>query len=107
MALSSTAPSPGADNRVETCGNCRPERRSRSGEVRRWTSRSASRSFCRGRIAHETFQLERRRRFEEFEPLVDVMLADDRINFSFAVTDLTKFKKLLYDQLCEITDGLD
>ncbi len=39
------------------------------------------------------------------DTLVDVMLADDRINFAFANTDLSKFKKLLYDQLCEITDG--
>jgi hemoglobin len=39
------------------------------------------------------------------DTLVDVMLADDRINFAFAETDLSKFKKLLYDQLCEITNG--
>lgn len=39
------------------------------------------------------------------ESLVEVMLADDRINFAFAQTDLARFKKLLYDQLCEITGG--
>jgi len=39
------------------------------------------------------------------DSLVDVMLADDRINFAFAQTDLAKFKKLLYDQLCELTGG--
>ena len=39
------------------------------------------------------------------DTLVEVMLADERINFAFAQTDLTKFKKLLYDQLCELTGG--
>ena len=39
------------------------------------------------------------------DSLVEVMLADDRINFAFAQTDLAKFRKLLYDQLCELTDG--
>jgi hemoglobin len=39
------------------------------------------------------------------DSLVEVMLADERINFAFAQTDLTKFKKLLYDQLCELTGG--
>ena len=39
------------------------------------------------------------------DTLVDVMFADERINFAFAQTDLAKFKKLLYDQLCELTDG--
>lgn len=39
------------------------------------------------------------------DTLVEVMLADERINFAFAQTDLAKFKKLLYDQLCELTGG--
>ena len=39
------------------------------------------------------------------DSFVEVMLADDRINFAFAQSDLTKFKKLLYDQLCDITGG--
>ena len=39
------------------------------------------------------------------DTLVEVMLADERINFAFAQTDLVKFKKLLYDQLCDITGG--
>lgn len=39
------------------------------------------------------------------DTLVEVMLADERINFAFAQTDLARFKKLLYDQLCEITGG--
>ena len=39
------------------------------------------------------------------DTLVDVMLNDDRINFTFAQTDLAKFKKLLYEQLCELTGG--
>jgi hemoglobin len=39
------------------------------------------------------------------DTLVDVMLEDDRINFTFAATDLAKFKGLLYDQLCELSGG--
>jgi len=39
------------------------------------------------------------------DKLVEVMLADDRINFAFAETDLAKFNGLLYDQLCELTGG--
>ena len=39
------------------------------------------------------------------DSLVEVMLADDRINFAFAQTDLSKFKRLLYAQLCELTGG--
>jgi hemoglobin len=34
-----------------------------------------------------------------------LMQADDRINFTFADTDLTKFKQLLYDQLCALANG--
>ena len=33
------------------------------------------------------------------------VLADERINFTFADTDLDKFKKLLYEQICELTRG--
>jgi hemoglobin len=39
------------------------------------------------------------------DKLVEVMLADDRINFTFAETDLAKFNGLLYDQLCDLTGG--
>ena len=39
------------------------------------------------------------------DEMVVIMLDDDRINFSFAETDLNKFKALLYDQLCELTNG--
>jgi hemoglobin len=39
------------------------------------------------------------------DKLVEVMLADDRINFAFAETDLAKFNGLLYDQICELTGG--
>lgn len=35
----------------------------------------------------------------------DLVVADDRINFTFAEADLLKFKQLLYDQLCEISGG--
>ena len=33
------------------------------------------------------------------------MLVDERINFTFAETDLDKFKGLLYDQICELAGG--
>jgi truncated hemoglobin YjbI len=39
------------------------------------------------------------------DTLVEVMLVDERINFTFANTDLVKFKGLLYDQICELTGG--
>jgi hemoglobin len=39
------------------------------------------------------------------DQLVVVMLEDARINFAFAQTDLTKFKHLLYTQLCELAGG--
>ena len=39
------------------------------------------------------------------DELVVVMLADERINFVFAQTDLTRFKQLLYTQLCELAGG--
>jgi hemoglobin len=35
----------------------------------------------------------------------DIVVADDRINFTFADADLAKFKKLLYEQLCELSGG--
>lgn len=40
-----------------------------------------------------------------FDELVIVKLEDDRINFAFAETDLTRFKRLLYTQLCELAAG--
>ena len=39
------------------------------------------------------------------DTMVEVMLVDPRINFTFANTDLAKFKGLLYDQICELTGG--
>ena len=39
------------------------------------------------------------------DKLVEIMLVDERINFTFAETDLAKFKGLLYDQICELTGG--
>jgi hemoglobin len=39
------------------------------------------------------------------DKLVEIMLEDERINFTFAETDLAKFKGLLYDQICELTGG--
>ncbi len=39
------------------------------------------------------------------DKLVEIMLVDERINFTFADTDIDKFKSLLYDQLCELTGG--
>jgi hemoglobin len=39
------------------------------------------------------------------DQFVIIIEADDRINFAFADTDLSKFKQLLFEQLCAITDG--
>ena len=33
------------------------------------------------------------------------VIADDRINFTFADTDMAKFKELLYEQLCSLSGG--
>lgn len=35
----------------------------------------------------------------------EIVEADDRINFTFADSDISKFKQLLYEQLCEISGG--
>jgi hemoglobin len=35
----------------------------------------------------------------------DIVVTDDRINFTFAEADMSKFKKLLFEQLCNISDG--
>jgi hemoglobin len=35
----------------------------------------------------------------------DLVLEDDRINFTFADADMNKFKKLLYEQFCELARG--
>ena len=35
----------------------------------------------------------------------NIVIDDDRINFTFAQSDLDKFKRLLFEQLCEITGG--
>jgi hemoglobin len=35
----------------------------------------------------------------------DIVVTDDRINFTFAEADMSKFKKLLYEQLCNISGG--
>jgi hemoglobin len=35
----------------------------------------------------------------------DIVVADDRINFTFAEADLAKFKRLLFDQLCSLSGG--
>ena len=39
------------------------------------------------------------------DEFVVIIESDDRINFAFADTDLNKFKQLLFEQLCEITQG--
>jgi hemoglobin len=39
------------------------------------------------------------------EEFTNVILADDRINFTFADADIAKFKKLIFEQLCELTQG--
>lgn len=43
-----------------------------------------------------------RKTVEEF---MVIMEQDDRINFAFGNTDITKFKQLLFEQLCNITGG--
>jgi hemoglobin len=35
----------------------------------------------------------------------DLVVADDRINFTFAEADMSKFKKLLFEQLCNLSGG--
>jgi hemoglobin len=39
------------------------------------------------------------------EELMLIMESDPRINFTFAETDIPKFKQLLFDQLCNLTGG--
>jgi hemoglobin len=39
------------------------------------------------------------------EEFTNAILADDRINFTFADADISKFKKLIFEQLCNITGG--
>jgi hemoglobin len=43
-----------------------------------------------------------RKTVEEF---AIIMEKDDRINFAFGNTDITKFKQLLFEQMCNITGG--
>ena len=35
----------------------------------------------------------------------DIVVADERINFTFAEADMSKFRKLLFEQLCNVSDG--
>jgi hemoglobin len=39
------------------------------------------------------------------DEFTNIILADDRINFTFADSDMNKFKKLLFEQICAITQG--
>jgi hemoglobin len=39
------------------------------------------------------------------EEFTNIILADERINFTFADADIAKFKKLIFEQLCELTQG--
>jgi hemoglobin len=39
------------------------------------------------------------------DEFTNIVLADERINFTFAEADIGKFKRLLYEQLCELTQG--
>jgi hemoglobin len=39
------------------------------------------------------------------DKFTDIVIADPRINFTFADSDLAKFKKLLFEQLCELSGG--
>jgi hemoglobin len=35
----------------------------------------------------------------------DIVVADDRINFTFAEANMSKFKQLLFEQLCNLSGG--
>ena len=35
----------------------------------------------------------------------NVLLADPRVNFTFANTELPKFTQLIFEQFCELSDG--
>jgi hemoglobin len=39
------------------------------------------------------------------DKFTDIVIADPRINFTFADTDLKKFNALLYGQLCQLSGG--
>jgi hemoglobin len=39
------------------------------------------------------------------EEFTNILLADERVNFTFANSDIAKFKKLIFEQLCNITQG--
>ena len=39
------------------------------------------------------------------EEFTNVLLADDRVNFTFANADIGKFKKLIFEQFCALTQG--
>jgi|SRR5579872_3567773 len=39
------------------------------------------------------------------DEFVNIIEADERINFTFANTDLKKFEQLLFDQICALTHG--
>jgi hemoglobin len=39
------------------------------------------------------------------DDFTDIVMNDDRINFTFADAKLDKFKELLYNQICELTAG--
>jgi len=39
------------------------------------------------------------------EEFTNIILADERINFTFADADINKFKRLIFEQLCELTHG--
>ncbi|HKT74242.1 MAG TPA: group 1 truncated hemoglobin [Steroidobacteraceae bacterium] len=39
------------------------------------------------------------------EEFMQIVLADDRINFTFGDTELKKFKELLYEQICNLAHG--
>jgi hemoglobin len=35
----------------------------------------------------------------------DILVADDRLNFTFAEADMSKFKQLLFEQFCNLSGG--
>ena len=77
-------------------------------KLRKWLAVSAMLMLCASAHAEELlfFRMGGEAKLKAaVDELVVVMLADARINFVFAETDLTKFKHLLYTQLCELAGG--
>jgi len=83
---------------------CKPQR----GAIKHWLVTLALVCFSMGAHAEASLyeQIGGEAKFRAVvDELVVVMLSDERINFTFAETDMPKFKQLLFEQLCNITGG--